>query len=196
MQTIHLEPNMIPATLRGSYEGKKFKARVVTEMTIPADAGLWSGGTRDTFRVIRLADGATVEAVNHNSAPWDRSRRDVHVKLEPGIAVIEHSMFCGKDMGLTFYVHPDNAAKLLPAPVAELTAHEKLVLSATSSYKSSYQGMDRYDMAKRDTRIVDLATFPTRDEWNAAKSALASRGLLNKAGAITPAGRNAIPSRY
>ena len=27
MQTIHLDANMVPASLRGSYAGKKFKAR-------------------------------------------------------------------------------------------------------------------------------------------------------------------------
>ncbi len=38
--------------------------------------------------------------------------------------------------------------------------------------------------------------IPTRDEWNAAKTTLISKGLLNKAGAVTPAGRNARPPRY
>jgi hypothetical protein len=97
-------------------------------------------------------------------------------------------------MGLTFYVHPDNATKLLPAPQAELTAFEKIVLSATASYKSSYAGMDRYEMARRDCR--NGTPFPTRDDWALAKQTLINLGLLNKAGAITPAGRNAIPSRY
>jgi hypothetical protein len=96
-------------------------------------------------------------------------------------------------MGLTFYVHPDNAAKLLPAPT-EVSEVDKLVLRATASYKSSYMGRDRYDMAKNDRR--DGSPFPTRDEWNACKVSLACRGLLTKAGAITPAGRNALGSRY
>jgi hypothetical protein len=33
--------------------------------------------------------------------------------------------------------------------------------------------------------------FPTREQWDAAKSALIARGLINKNGAITSAGRNA-----
>src|SRR5215510_7328144 len=128
MNTIHLDPAMVPAGLRGAYTGKTFKARVCEQMTIPMTAGLWDGGSRDTYRMVRLEDGATIEPVNHNAAPTSE-RHDVVVKLEPGIAVIEHTIFCGKDMGLTFYVHPDNAAKLLPAPV-ELTDHEKTVLEA------------------------------------------------------------------
>lgn len=199
MTTIHLDPNMVPATMRGSYNGKKFKAEVCTEMTIPADAGLWDGGSRDQYRAINLETGVDALAPGQNRAPWDRGREDRRIALAPGFAVVRHSYFCGKDMGLTFYVHPDNAAKLLPAPSAELTAFEKIVLSATASYKSSYGGMDRYQMALRDARYSNGAehmAFPSRAEWDDAKITLIGKGMLNKAGAITPAGRNAIPSRY
>ncbi len=186
--TIHLEPTMVPAAMRGAYAGKQFKARVCETMTIPMTAGLWEGGSRDTFQVIRLDDGATVDAVQHNAAPWNAARRDIEVKLVPGIAVVEHTIFCGNDMGLTFYVHPDNAAKLLPAPV-ELTAFEQIVLNATAGYKSSYGGRDRYEMAQGDYRGQ---AYPTRSEWDAAKQSLIGRGMLNKAGAITVSGRNAV----
>ena len=124
----------------------------------------------------------------------------MEVALVPGIAVVEHSMFCGKDMGLTFHVHPDNAAKLLPAPTAELTAHEKLVLQATCSFKSSYGGKDRYQMMADEVRYASSKhvqePFPTREQWDAAKQSLIGRGMLNKAGAVTPCGRNARPARY
>lgn len=195
MTTIHLEPNQIPSQLKGSYTGKKFKARVCETMTIPSDAGLWSGGTRYTYQVIRLSDGAAINPVEHNASPWNPSRKDVEVRLEPGIAVVNHSMFCGKDMGLTFYVHPDNAAKFLPAPT-QLTAFELIVLRATASYRSSYGGRDRYEMARDDHSYNNNMPFPSRDEWAIAKQTLINLGLLNRAGAITPAGRNAIPSRY
>lgn len=194
---VHLDSNMVPAHLRQSYNGKMFKAQVCESVTIPMTAGLWEGGSRDTYSVVRLADGATIEPINRNAAPWDGSRRETIIKLEPGIAVIEHSIFCGKDMGLRFYVHASDAAKLLPAPV-ELSAIERTILRATTSYKSSYQGRDRYDMAKDDagwktsTSYGPAVNFPSRDDWNTAKAGLIARGYLNKAGAITPAGRNAI----
>lgn len=187
MMTIFLDPNMVPANLRRGYDGKKFKARVCESMTIPITAGLWDDGSRDTYQIIRLEDGALLEPI----PPVNGERCEIKVKCEPGIAVIEHSITCGKDMGLTFYVHPDNAAKLLPAPQAELTVFERIVLSATASYKSSY---DRYEMARRG--CCNETLFPTRDDWALAKQTLINLGLLNKAGAITPAGRNAIPSRY
>ena len=197
LQRIYLEPNMVPAALRGGYQGKKFKACVCTDMTIPNDAGLWSGGTRDVYSVVRLEDGKSMPATSwQGSHPYGQQRQDTTVKLEPGIAVVQHSMFCGKDMGLTFYVHPDNAAKLIPAQPTMLTAHERLVLTATASLKSSYAGRDRYENARGEYHCVKAlngADYPTREQWDLAKHNLIQLGLLNKAAAITPAGRNAVP---
>lgn len=197
MTTIHLEPAMVPTGLRGAYQGKKFTAVVCTQTTIPADAGLWSGGSRDLYSAVDLSSGQQAVIPGQDSAPWNGARRDLDVSLKPGFVLIRHTMFCGKDMGLTFYLHPDNAAKLLPAPTAELTDHEKLVIDATCSYKSSYGGKDRYEMARDNARYSPKADlFPSRADWDAAKQSLISKGLLNKAGAVTIAGRNARPSRY
>jgi len=193
-RAIYLEPDKVPAHLRQGYSGKKFKAVIVTDMTIPADAGLWSGGTRSTYSAIVLDTGRAATVSDNMSAPWDGTRKDQHIALKPGFAIVEHSIFCGKDMGLTFYVHPDNAAKLLPAPADTLNPHEAIVLDATCSYKSSYNGQDRYDMARGDSRTRE--SFPSREQWQTAKDSLISKGLLNKAGAVTPKGRNARPSRY
>lgn len=194
MNYIHLEPNMIPATLRGGYQGKKFKAVATETVTVPADAGLWSGGSCERYHGVNVNTGAAMAFPGQNSSPWNGSRRDVTVTLEPGFAVVRHSMFCGKDMGLTFYVHPSNAAALLPAPTAELSVYEKLVLRATASLKSSYNGQDRYSMMMSEYKSRDILngeTYPTRAQWDAAKALLIEKRLLNKAGAITPAGRNA-----
>lgn len=205
MNTIHLEPNMIPPALRGAYDGKKFQAQVTATVTIPSDAGLWSEGSRDTYQLIDLATGEAVKASDNLTAPWDGARKDREITLQPGYAVIRHTIARGKDMGLTFFVHPDNAAKLLPAPPAPLTPYELTVLEATCGKKSSYGGKDRYQMAQDDCRPfgdspssylksygLDAATpFPSRAQWDEAKALLIGKGLLNKAGAVTPAGRNA-----
>jgi hypothetical protein len=196
---IYLEPSMVPDALRAGYSGKKFKVRVVSEVTIPSYAGNWDGGSRDAYRLVELESGRDVAASDNVSAPWDK-RSDRRIVLRPGFAVVEHSIFCGKDMGLTFYVHPDNAAKLLPAPAAELSPYEKTVLEATIGKKSSYGGQDRYDMAKSDCAyssywkaygLSEGVPFPTRAQWQEAKDSLIAKGLLNKAGAVTTAGRNA-----
>jgi hypothetical protein len=184
---------MVPAAMRGSYTGTKFKAEVAESVTVPADAGLWDGGSRETYRAIELATGRDVPLIDHNASPWD-NRKSITFKLEPGFAVVRHSMFCGKDMGLTFYVHASNAAALLPAPV-ELTPVQRLVLTATSSLKSSYGGRDRYQMAQDEyscKQVLGDLPYPSREEWDRTKAQLIDRGFLNKAGAITVAGRNAV----
>ena len=197
--TLHLDPALVPAYLRGSYAGKSFKAKVCESVTIPSHAGLWDGGSRDTYALVELTTGKTVPASDNLSAPWNNARTDRTIELQPGYAVIEHTIFQGKDLGLTFYLHPQNATAYLPKPV-ELTPYEKTVLEATCSFKSSYAGRDRYQMAFDDCRyshakkrfgLDDSIPFPTRDQWEAAKAALISRGFLNKAGAVTVSGRNA-----
>jgi hypothetical protein len=189
-KTIHLEPKMVPAHLRGTYAGKKFTAIVTENVHIPASAGIWDGGSRTTYSLVRLSDGGSMAASENTSAPWDNARQSRNIALIPGVIVVEHRIFRGADMGLTFYVHPQDTAAMLPAPV-DLTVHERFVLEATRSYKSSYGGMDRYEMATRDAQYRNKFA-PTRDEWNATKEALIKRGYLNKSGAITTAGRNAI----
>lgn len=190
MQTIYLEPAQVPAALRASYSGKKFKAQVCESVDIPADAGLWDHGSRSHYFAVELQSGAQVAIPGQASAPWDESRRSQSVALKPGFAIVLHRMFSGQDMGLTFYIHPVNAAAMLP-PSVDLSDVQKIVLKATRDYKASYNGQDRYDLAKPYSRDA-LALYPSREQWEAAKASLIAGGFLNKAGAITVKGRNAI----
>ncbi|KKL63775.1 hypothetical protein LCGC14_2171710, partial [marine sediment metagenome] len=99
--------------------------------------------------------------------------------LIPGVALVKHSIFYGKDMGLTVTIHPRNAAPLLPAPV-ELSPVEQIALRVIDTYISS-------------ARVKYAAEEGlTRDQYGFAKLALESRGLLRKNGSITPAGRDAV----
>lgn len=194
MKTIYLEPKQVPAQLRAGYTGNKFTARVETEWTIPATAGMWDGGSREEYFGLDLATGERLPLSFGNAAPWNGARRETTVQLVPGKAIVRRIISQGRDLGMDFFIHPDNAAALLPAPVADLSVHERVVLKATKCFKSSYGGRDRYQMAMDDSdyrRMLDGAAYPTREEWNAAKASLIGRGLLNKAGAITVAGRNA-----
>lgn len=62
-----------------------------------------------------------------------------------------------------------------------------MVLAATRGLKSSYAGIKnyRFHAARESTGI-------TEPEWNQAKDACMAKGLLNRAGAISDDGRNAI----
>jgi hypothetical protein len=107
---IYLDKTQVPANRRGTYTGDKFKANVCESMTIPADAGLCDGGSREVYHAIRLRDGATITMPGQSAAPWDGARREHVVTLQPGLAVICHAHFCGQDTGLMFYLHPQDAA--------------------------------------------------------------------------------------
>lgn len=190
--TTFLNPEQVPPHLRAGYAGKKFKARACESVTVPSDAGLWSGGSRDTYRYIRLSDGATVTHPMMQVSPFNEGRQDHEITLQLGFAIVQSTMFRGVDHGLTFHLHPSDIAAMLPAPAAELSALEKIVLEYTASRKSSYGGKDRRQMYNDDCRYSsNPKPEVSADEWNAAKATLIGKGLLNKAGAITVAGKNA-----
>jgi len=179
MNTIHLEPSQVPVYLKAGYTGKTFRARVCEIVTIPAEAGLWSGGSRETYQAIELATGRAVPASDDMSSPFSDNRKECTIALRSGFAVVASVMFQGKDLGLTFYVHPDDATKLLPASTDELTDTEKKVLAVIRGLKSSYR-------AEQFNRLGIQGA-----ELEAIKASLAKRDYLNKAGAITVKGRNA-----
>lgn len=195
-QTVYLEPSQVPASIRGAYSGKQYRAVITDSVYIPSDAGTWSGGSRTLYSAIHLSSGESRPTCDSYSAPWDSSRKNQDITLKPGFAIISHSIFCGKDMGLTIYIHPNNAAALLPAPI-ELNPLERAVLKYTKEKKSSYNGRDRFDMLVDDLgfsfkrKELNLESAPTRDQWNLAKDSLIAQGLLNARGAITTKGKNA-----
>ena len=188
---VYLDPNLVPNHLKTGYSGKAFKACAVTEYTINGQDGIWDHGTRETHKLVRISDGKELPIIDANLAPWDKERKDVKVTLEPGFAIVRHSMFQGKDMGLTFYIHPDNIAPMLPKPV-ELTTEEKQVLyvhrALIARARKEELQRNRFDMSKYDSTLASLQ----------------AKGLIAANKAITIAGRNAaeglnytvFPSRW
>jgi len=104
--------------------------------------------------------------------------------LPEGAALVQYH--AGPNQYVCVYVNPANLSGLLPART-ELSRNEQIVLCATRSLKSSYAGIKdyRFHEAHEETQIA-------RGEWDEAKAQCIARGLLNKAGAITDSGRNAI----
>lgn len=164
------------------YTGRKFEVAIASTYRLEA---YWSEGSRSSC-VLVSRDGL---AYSHPTpATKDPFKKEAHqtIDLPPGHFVLEHCISCGKDMGITFYVRPDEADTFeLAPPSEELTRNEKIVLLATLSLKSSYGGIRNYRLheAKRDTDITSL-------DYEAAKASLIERGYLNKAGAATIKGKN------
>lgn len=187
-KSIYLELDQVPPMLRGGYSGRKFEAVICDSVSLQNT--YWSGGTRSSYAVIELDTGKSSPIANNSAPPQFGIDYDGEtITLKPGYAVVEHSIFCGKDMGLTFYIHTDNAGKFLPDSSGnDLTDAELCLLDATAGLKSSYGGRKpRIDMMKRNGF--------TDEQIEQAKQSLISKKMLNSRGAITTLGRNNRPER-
>lgn len=170
------------------YRGRRFKLHV---SDAPVNcASYWDGGSRSYFRFIKL-DTLEASAEVPAQSAFDRKIDGVEcVLLPPGIVCVEHSIFMGKDNGITIHVPPESAAPMLPAPIV-LTKCEKIVLVATRGLKATYNGA-------KDFRYIQshIQTGIMREEWDDALVSLMNRGLLDRRGAITPKGCNAIGNEH
>jgi len=92
------------------YKGRTFKAEFTSKVTF-YDTN-WGGGTRNQYKAVRMGDGA-VSALPVRS-PWNNPVEGATIQLEPGIVIVKHTIFCGHDLGLTFYAHP-SMSRLLEA---------------------------------------------------------------------------------
>ena len=144
----------------------------------------WDGGCRYSYSAVRIGDGKSVDMPQYDP-PQFGGPTVPEQPTHAGLAILEENSYGGR-RHLHIYVHPDDAPRLLP-PAGAVTDNERTVLTYTARLKSSYAGIKNYRFheASQETKI-------TAGEWENAKNALISRKLLNKAGAITVAGRNAI----
>lgn len=164
-----------------SYRGRKFKLST----NIPSKLNsYWSGGSKDEFVFYELSTGKILNVNSNHPLFETKNPRDLG-KLPNGLVIVKHSIFCGKDMGITIYVNKEDLTPMLPEKI-ELTKNEKVVLKYTRSYKSSYAGIKNYRFYEANRELgISL------EEWEKAKRNLIEKKLLNKRGAITSAGRNA-----
>ena len=156
-----------------NYRGRKF-ALVGVDGPISVRS-YWDGGSRTTFRVVRSDYAALALPSSH--PVFDAVTGADEMEIPPGAAVVAHSIFCGKDMGLTLYVPFARLDGFRP-PVAELGPDHQAAINIIAGYKSSY----RKEYAERAGLLAS---------WDRLKAELCTMGLLNKRGALTPAGRNA-----
>lgn len=168
-----------------SYKGRKFKLRA---QDYPVSVrSYWDGGSRTQYRFVR-ADGQVISAPSSHPIFENHISGVDSVTIPHGVVLVEHAIFCGKDMGLTAVIPSDRIAGYLP-PAETVTTQEGIVLAYTSALKNTYGGQKniRFTSANRSEGI-------TAEEWETAKLALIERKLLRKNGAVTPEGRNAVPS--
>ena len=185
--TIHLPAGDVPAIFKRAYpdyRGRTWKVCVATEVELTGN--YWSGGSRSTYRGLDLATGKVFNPA-HDEYGNPFTCPDVPtVTLSPGVAIVSHSIYCGKDHGLTIYAHPDNVQKLLPAPT-DLSEDERRALDLICSTRGGECRRKEWDDYRRLPGKYSAA--------NPLIVSLADKGLVkvNKAGAVavTLDGRNA-----
>jgi hypothetical protein len=181
--TDHPEAIALAKRAYPEYNGRTFRIEVAPH---PINVkSYWDGGSRSYFKFIRLDGSADTLDVPTQSAFDAQIKNADAVPLVPGLACVEHTIFCGKDTGIRIYLHPDNAPRYLPAPV-ELTDDERIVLKYTAHLKNTYGGRThiRFTEANHATNI-------TAARWEAAQVTLVTKKLLDARGSITHEGRNA-----
>jgi hypothetical protein len=90
------------------YRGRKIKVRQWTGARQLDN--YWSGGSRSYYVAIRVNDGAVSDFGTDN--PFLASAHD-KVDLPEGVILVERSIFCGKESGLTIWTHAPAAPALL-----------------------------------------------------------------------------------
>lgn len=93
------------------YKGRKIKVEARTRYFM---SNYWDGGSRDYAVAYHLASGETRQPTRSSTNPMNQSAHS-EIDIPEGIAIVEHSIFQGKDVGIRIYVNPANMAKLLPA---------------------------------------------------------------------------------
>ena len=93
------------------YRGRKL--RWEARETLHLSPTYWDGGTCHEYVLYELASGQVREVPRQAPREMGGPDPDATVPLRPGFAVLEHVFFCGQDIGVRVYVHPEDAPKLL-----------------------------------------------------------------------------------
>lgn len=190
-RTITVRPSDIKAIIDATFpDYKGQKAAVSIQPTASYDAAdlTWQGGSKTEIVALRVGAGGTFQIMSLSVlSPW--SGQSWGGPIPADIMLVEHVIFCGKDLGIRCIVSPDSQFLLrmsLPA-VVELSRDEIIVLSAHAQLKSGHYRDEAYQRAGMDV-----------PQLKPSIEMLAYRGFLkvNKAGAssITVEGRNALAS--
>lgn len=122
MQTNKVKKSELPAEILAAfpdYKGRKFAVCLTDRVTF-SDLH-WGGGTRNSYKLVPLVEGATAEALTVG-LPWNSPTEGATVALPAGFAVVEHSYFCGRDVGLRVYVNPTTTAGFVAQARPELAS--------------------------------------------------------------------------
>lgn len=109
------------------YTGRKFRLEIQSSYLME---NYWDGGSRHYVVAVTL-DGDVQEAQRFN--PMNDQRAHAEFKLPDDIMLVEHTIFCGRDCGLSFIVSPNS--KFLPKMLPVEATKENSQISQESEVK-------------------------------------------------------------
>jgi len=184
MKIITTDPTLLRIASKAFGPVRKVKLETIDPSHSIDCRSYWDGGSRDSFAFVQLTDEMPISAPLPSQSAYDVPIKGIeNVVLPKGVACIMHSVFCGKDSGVTIIVRADDLNPSMLAAKPELSDNERLCLIATRSLKNTYGGQT--DLRRKSTGM-------DQETWASVQAALIARGLLAKSGAITDNGRNAI----
>ena len=155
------------------YNGRKYK--VISQSTYRLK-NYWDGGSKEDCVLVNRETGLFHTPEYETQNPHT-SLAHANFEIPVNHFIITHSIFMGKDAGITFYVRPEEMPKDLSSN-DNLTFEQKVVLSCFSSFKSSYR-------KDEGLRIV------SSQEWDSAKASLVEAGYISSKNSLTTKGKNA-----
>jgi hypothetical protein len=105
---VSLSDPEVKRVVKATFPDYRGRTVYVSYATRPVDVtSYWSGGSRSYFKVIDLRDGRVL-GVPQNGTPFDGGPiRPEGIEVPPGFAIVEHVIFCGRDLGIRIHVNPD-----------------------------------------------------------------------------------------
>lgn len=94
------------------YTGRKFSLEFNASPTV-YDTN-WGGGTRNQYKLVQLTESFGYVPFP-TFAPWANPIEGEKFPMRQGFALVVHSIFCGKDCGITIYAHPADQMVALTA---------------------------------------------------------------------------------
>lgn len=86
------------------YKGKKFQVSYATKITF-SDTN-WGGGSKNTYKAVKRTEGQVIVGKFTPAAPWNNLIEGQTFPIPEDVIVVEHTVFCGRDLGITFHMHP------------------------------------------------------------------------------------------
>ncbi len=107
------------------YKGRTIRATTSATYTM---SDYWDGGSRSYVKAVELATGRMVDPSSLAQNPMNGAAHAT-VRIPAGVALIDHSFFCGRDCGLRVITAPiaaiedDEPTRSIPAQTMSQLVH-------------------------------------------------------------------------